>query len=439
MGYGEQWGCFWGDVEKTVQRLPKILEQGRSVSGDGELMTNPRRSLSNGEYVVYAYGDTPACCLAICAAAEDLKSLELASAYPWLRDGIPLVLEVLDSHHLEDEYEGVVEGVTRETETISFFDPLFCLNHSLYRRGQKFEFSMAALAYVIEKVENTNIRITEGAALEIERKRALEENPDADVNQIKSVDISMAELRCLLPREDGMNAEFQTVVEEARYFHSEDSEICQMRVILKRSGDEQLAAMLYASEHVLKDYRPQVGDSIRGVLWLQGYPLKPVESTESWIDQVSPESSSREMEGIGRYFGVFEALKDRHYGVRALGSSIAMCGWDVTPYDNPTGSPDIPELFLQRGEQQLNLWIRSYICGQEPELGFTPQEQQQYEEVSRGHGQDAVCVTVICSDVGKGYTFKCQGLESLEHHIGKINLTEFIRKAELDGAGDGPA
>ena len=60
-----------------------------------------------------------------------------------------------------------------------------------------------------------------------------------------------------------------------------------MPVILMRPDDEDFRTILYASEHVLKGYKPQVGDSIRGVLWLQGYPLRPVDDPANWGDRLT--------------------------------------------------------------------------------------------------------------------------------------------------------
>lgn len=431
MGYATQWDVFWGDVQKVITRLEMMVREGVPVDGNGEHSTNPHRPLSAGEFLAYRYGDSPACSLSICEMTNDLKTLRFCVAYPWLKEGVPATLEVLDTHKLEDDFEGIVECVNRHAVNISFFDPLFCLNKAQYRTGQKYEFSMAGLAYVLEKIQDTNIRITEGAALEMERQRVLEEDPKADVNQIKFVDISMGDLRCLLPRDDGMDAEFQTVVEEVHFFRTEDVEICKMRVVLMRPAEEPFSAILYASEYVLKGYRPQVGDSIRGALWLQGYPLKPVESSESWVDQVSAESPEHCWEGLDRALAADEMLTREHHGVRALGSSVARLGWDITPYNNPTGAADIPALLVQRGEHQINLWIRAFICGQESERGFTADEIRQFEQECAERGQSAACVTVICTDVGSGYTFKCQGLESLERFTGKVLMTEYIRKPDV--------
>ena len=267
------------------------------------------------------------------------------------------------------------------------------------------------------------ITITKGPAIELEKQRVLEENPNADVGQINTVDISIAELRMLIPHDNNpMNAEYQTVVEKVTYFYLEEIEICRLHVLFRLHSNCELRAILYASEHVLKGFRPQIGDTIRGVLWLQGYPLKSVEDPESW--------AGRNREDLD-FLSSIEAdkeLSDLHIGVLILVKSLMAAGWDVTRYGNYGESPSIPACQIERGDRQINIWVRSYIQDQEPECQFTQDEMQHYQENSRRNGQDAVCIVVVCKDIGSGYTFKLLGMEHLETITGPIPTLLYKQK-----------
>jgi hypothetical protein len=285
---------------------------------------------------------------------------------------------------------------------------------------------------MIEVVKDTTFRITEGPTLEMEKRRRLEEDPNTDVSQITYVEFSMAEMRALIPRENEVDAEFQSVVEDVSFFTMEDTLVCKMRVVLTRPNDEDFAALLYATEHVLNGYRPKKGDSIRGVLWLQGYPIRPVDDPANWGDTLAAESPDHMWEGFFRGEAAEESLKGHHVGVIALGSSLARMGWDVTTQPDLWNVEGTHTLRLDRpGRDPINVWIRAFIAGQEPEVAFAPAEVDAIRaEIPEGQGKSAF-VTVECTDIGKGHAFKVHGMEALEALTGRIGMVEYMAKPEF--------
>ncbi len=280
MAHGEHWEVFIGDISKLMKNLRLIMEKGTAVEVLKEQKLHNESHPDEDGYLSLEYGDTPARCLAVVEQKTGAKGLEFRSACPFLKEGGHIALELVNIKEYKCGFEAVIEGVSQDGFRMNFFDPFYGCNRNAYTKGKKFEFSLAALAYVLEKVEDTTITLTEGAMLEIERQRRLEEDPNADVSQIKSVDVSMAELRTLIPLENDVDAEFQTVVEDVSYFTFLDTVIWRISVEFRSVEDQMVKTVLYASGHVLKGYRPSVGDSIRGVLWLQGYPLRTVEQAK---------------------------------------------------------------------------------------------------------------------------------------------------------------
>ncbi len=154
--------------------------------------------------------------------------------------------------------------------SISFFDPEFFKNRHIYESGKAYDFSVAGIAYVLKPAKQQSLTIDEGPILEMERERLLEEDPNADPNSIIPVELSLAEMRCLLPRELADDSEFRTVIDEAGYFEVEGHGVFRLRATMMIPDDHHFDINLYASEAVLEGYRPKPGDSIEGVLWLQG-------------------------------------------------------------------------------------------------------------------------------------------------------------------------
>jgi len=429
---GQHLDALIGDANKAIENLPGIFRAAKL------LPVLPEQKAYNAQHteepVAYAlvYPDTPAAFLALCKVNQAKTANEIVGFYPFLRDGAPNTLEIMELKPDADNTEGAIETVNRNAVTITFFDPTFACHRAIYKNGAKFEFSMAALAYLVEKVEDTTIKIDEGPALEMERQRRKEEDPNADVSKIAFVEFSTAELRALLPRDNGVDAEFQTVVEGVEYFQVDGTEICKMPVILMRPDDEDFRAILYASEHVLKGYRPKVGDNIRGLLWLQGYPLRQVNDPTNWGDRLTPASPQFDMEEVAHFFEAQDFLADQHPGVIAVGSTCARTGWRIGRYDNPYNSPDFPTLRLTReGREVVNVWVRSYIEDKEPAQRFTTDEIAAYRATCAGRDEGCAFVTVACNDIGKGYMFKMEGFDTLEQHIGKVGVTEYIAKPEF--------
>lgn len=253
-----------------------------------------------------------------------------------------------------------------------------------------------------------------------------EQDPHADVADVQAVDFSTAELRALLFHADDVaDAEFYTSVESVSYFFFEETEMCKMDVrFLLREGDE-LRMALYASAHVLAGYRPEVGDLIRGVLWLQGYPVKPIDDDESWG------ARSREDTALQNFLFSDEYLSGLHVGVAALARSLMYSGWELTRYENYGEDSGIPAYLIERDNKWINVWVRSYIEEHEPAALFSPEETVCFRGKSRGSGIDAAWVVVVCKDVGKGYTFKILERENLEKMLGSLPGLLLYQRKEL--------
>ena len=222
---------------------------------------------------VYAliHPDTPLryLLLVISDTSRGERQNEVASGYPCM-DGCVNRIRVDALTPWANGIEGLVHGTSLGGASVSFFDPDFYKNRARYQPGQAYDFSVSALAYQLARAESDTLTITEGPMIQLEQERALAENPAADISQITSVEVSLAELRCLIG-DDRIpdNAEFRTVVEEVGYFEVEGIGYYRLRGILMRPEEQNFEGYLYVAETALAGYRPQKGDSVEGSLWLQ--------------------------------------------------------------------------------------------------------------------------------------------------------------------------
>lgn len=417
MGHGNHWKALFGDdfQESWAKLLPRFVQQGSLVRHVAGREISAGSEQQRWPYFALEYGEMPLHFLIVIHIDPADKLNKVQSAYPFLKEGVATDLEIVGIVKEKDEFEAELKCVTRQGTPLSFFSPLYGSDPHAFETGRKYEFTLAALAYSLKRNENPAFTLTEEPALEIEKRCRQEEDPHADVGDIKAVDFSMADLRALLfHADDADEAEFFTAVESVTYFTFEETEICKMDVRFRFRGEEDLRTSLYASAHVLAGYRPEVGDLIQGVLWLQGYPVKAIEDDASW------EGRSGEDEALQNFLFPDEDLSGLHVGVAALAKTLIYGGWDLTLYENDGDNPAIPAYQIERDGRRINIWVRSYIEEQEPETTFIAEETARFQKQSRGQGCEAAWAVVVCKDVGKGYTFKILERENLEKTLGSL-------------------
>ncbi len=419
MGHGDHWTALLGSIEKPlVNMLTTILVEGALSPVTDEQKQYQDAHPAENTFLGIEYGDAPVGCLAVVEKFPEKNKNVLMTAYPFLRDGVPNVMEITDLKTLPQVCETTVTGVSRAGGVLSFFEPLYFRNRFILRTGGKYEFSLAAIAYGLEKLVETEITVSRGPILAIERERALKENPDADVGAIGSVKIDVSQLGTLIFMDDDFpeDAQFQTVVEDVDYFRFDGIEICRMPVEMKMGDNRNFRINLYASEHVLKGYRPQTGDTIRGTLWMQGYAVKEVDDPESWaaLGRGAPAYDT-----IPKVIAAEEYLSDLPSGVQAVGLTLIHNRMKITRYADYGEQTDMPAFLAEYREKEINVWVRFFIENEEPELFFSEEEKRRYAAVSEEEGREGICIVVACKDIGSGYTFAYHGLEQIEEITGR--------------------
>lgn len=417
MSHGHHWGALVPDTDTFFAvNLREAVAQGRLVEDIDRARQDPF-------YVaIVVLNRIP---------SEDRS--EVVSAYPYLARGASIPFEILsiipDDDEYSAEFEGTLELLMKDGFSLTVCDPLYCLNRLRYTVAEKYEFSLAALAYHFEHLENTDLVITEGPLLDMERENALKENPQADVSTITSVTVSMAGLRTVIPTENG-DAEFQSVIEDTGRCDFEGIPVYWVRVYLRPKDEAELPCILYVSEQVLNGYVPRAGDTVRGVAWLQAVPLKPLERSASWADELPEIDREASFQGMQRAIEAEEYLAGLPLGVFELAKGMIAAGWEVTRYANPDGSTDMPAFLVERRDERINVWVRSWIDGEEAAGAFSPEEKRKFAEKSATNGPKAVYVTVQLHDTDSGYRFSYDGTDDLEAVMGPLRLVEYMRKPE---------
>ena len=282
-GHGDHWGAIDGDAKASVAELfPAVVQKGKL---DGQSFFDcPQDSGGTIREKVFGLmlGHLPLRFMALVITNSAAKTNEVASGYPFCAEGVSNMVKVLSIKPWEGNIEAVIEVETKGGASLCFFDPHFYKTKDMWRVGQDYEISLAALAMRLQKPLQNELQITAGPLLELDRQRALENDPNADVSKITSVTVSLRNCCYCVPNEDYPDeAEYRGVAEEVGYFETEGRGFFRIKTTLIKADDNPVSAYVYASESVLKGYRPQVSDSLEGWLWMQGWLARPIEKQES--------------------------------------------------------------------------------------------------------------------------------------------------------------
>lgn len=426
------WETLFEDWQiHALNCMKESIEQGSTVPVPEALEDYRRIHQDEPEFVVYEYPDTPVRFVTICRLNPQEDQLEAVSAFPFLKEGESNIFEVLDVDPNEKGSEGVIECVSQCGDSFVFFEPLLCYRKYELRVGQKYEFAVAGIAYLLEPVANPEIVIDSGPALDLERQRVLSENPEADISGITSVTFSTADLRSLIAREEPGDAQFQTAIESVEWFELAGTRVCKMRCMFRGSDEKEWPCLLYASSRVLDGYEPQTGDNIQGIMWMQAQRIAEVASGESWIDRGSERDAC--IQGFLRAMQAKEYFSDLPPGAGALGSVLAGAGWDVTKYEKQRDDRDVPDFIAEGRNRQINVWVSSYFPESDRPMELSEETKARYRDSSRKRGQEAFFATVRCRKVENYYYYDFADKDGLEEVFGELS---FIEAERISGTQD---
>lgn len=189
------------------------------------------------------------------SSGEHLKTCTITvnnqiwTAYPFIHDGIIHEVTIEDIDMWLNELEGQIQCGLGGT-SFAFFDTMYFKNKDKYKNGEKYNFSLSAMAYSLAKAEPKTIKDKEGRELSTKGMAAFFPFQNGDIDDFI----------------------FQVPVKEVMELKFENKDIYRIKAPLFRSnGSWDIDIYIYASKSTTKGYVPQAGDDISGIMWLQGY------------------------------------------------------------------------------------------------------------------------------------------------------------------------
>jgi hypothetical protein len=350
MSHGQHWEAIHPTEQESLRELEDLLKKGVPYEEDV-------RTICPGDYVHLLSPERPLSAVAIIRAEHTSNTMVVA--YPTPCDLADNELEIHSIDTVADEglrgTEGIIRTVTRDGAELSFFCPGFLFFKEQLENNRRFRFGLGAIAYFVEAAPK-EIILTDGAFFEGEKKRRSEEDPSFDPSGFKSVTLGMENLRTFFERGEG-DFEFQSVVEEITPFESLGTFGVILLMNLASEDREPIRVKLYASRKVLGEYSPCVGDSIRGVAWLNGVPQEVLEVEDSWMD------SEEAAHGEGRYDDMMAMVSfmwdnpQLPVALQAVGGALVAEGWEFQHVEQTLFRSHLPSFCVERDGKRYLVWL----------------------------------------------------------------------------------
>jgi hypothetical protein len=276
-GHGNHWECLGGTAEERIsQFIPLVIANGKvgapakRAAGSAKLAR-----MKDEEIVSIIHPATPLRCMAVLVTNPSRKKSVLYSGFPYAAFGGKQRLRIEQVRDWGSQVEGVLFCETpADGQPVGFFDTHFYAHHVEYKVGQEFDFMVAGLIYEARCINEETVTVTDQTVLR-QRYEAMNEHPEPlPDGSLPPQFIHLAGLTALVPGATYVeDAEFYCVVDRVSEFDLEGIRLFQ---IAPRVDDDNrhvpMPAVIYGTASKFKNgYVPKPGDSIGGLLWVQGF------------------------------------------------------------------------------------------------------------------------------------------------------------------------
>ncbi|MDR1984487.1 MAG: hypothetical protein LBQ28_06670 [Prevotellaceae bacterium] len=267
-GHGNHWECITNIDDLVKNQLLNLVQNGKLEDkeevnaiffDDGVQSTEPLFSIA-------AEGNFSA--LALIVTSRDKTSNQFVSGFPFVRDGAKLELTITEIKEWDNKYEAVLVAETADDHTISFFDTKYYKNKDKYKIGGTYTFAVAALGYNVEFLKEKSFSFEGQKAVDWLAKIGKKPTYDSNGN-VEPIVFDLSNLVTYLPRtEYPDDAEFQSPINAVETIKAFDNDFYKINITIFRDPD--VCIDLYAKTSFF-DYKPDVNEPLRGVIWVQGY------------------------------------------------------------------------------------------------------------------------------------------------------------------------
>ena len=265
-GLGDVWSAFFpGGSKEYVNLLQGLFEKSTACGPvmhrkDGSsvlLFVSP----SSGGISIHSH----------IVMEQGRGKADFVGGYPAF-EGLPVESRIEQAHIWSNGISGVVAvRDLRLQAPLAFFLAGFFQHVPQLQFGVKAVFHVAALAFSLRKAEREEVELVPGtAACDAALKAFLRAHPEKKAGDFHPEEFSFHGRGAMLPTEVVGVWAFQGPVLAMERVEFMGRHFFRLLTLFSGSGERALQGYVYAAEHTLKGYVPQIGDDMVGILWLQG-------------------------------------------------------------------------------------------------------------------------------------------------------------------------
>ncbi len=344
LSHGSHWGALLPDASKLMMLLPAMIKKGVA---DGTVPEFPLPEMGFCKFnasagIIYRQeGEetAPVESMIVLGRMLDAKQMEICTAFPKLRTGTLVEFEVLAVREWMNGLEATAEVELNDEQKISFFIPDYYRDRKLIKADHNYSVELAGFCYEMNKFEPVTFNIDAGPLLE-EHKARLRKEGKSDV--IDSVPVHMTEDTNNLCRQIFSDVvddiEFIGKIESVNTFKFWGNDCFEVIIKFNEERYKGIKLPIYIGAHKLEDYTPKVGDTVQGVLWLQGILRKDLGE----IKKESARSPEEDADSITqKLFGTGEPELNLS-AIAEGGLEYTSKASEITKWENPVGNdPDL--------------------------------------------------------------------------------------------------
>jgi len=272
-GHGNHWDCLGNPSEMIPEILPKILQEGDTVEKGVETFIDYFEDEKPDTHTVFSISiNAELSAMTVCVANETKQESRFISAYPFVQSKNQIKLKITEVDEWSNLVEGVISGETEDGKMISFFDTKYFKNKEKYKIDNYYTFAIAALGYNIKLLKDPSFSFEGQQAVDWLAKIGKEPTYDNNGN-IEPIVFNLSTFVSFLPREEFPDdVEFQSPINSIETIKAFDNEFYKINIAIFRNSEDDTCTYidLYAKTSFFEQ-KPEINDSIRGVMWLQGY------------------------------------------------------------------------------------------------------------------------------------------------------------------------
>ena len=287
-GHGSHWETVLGE-ESIVAKLKEIVQNSGVLS---RKRTKVDFGAGPEEKDVFTLvcptsEDSPLDFMTLLAENDGYN--ELVSAYPFVREGALLNGKITDIEIWNNNVEAVVTMEFGEDREISFFATDYNINKAKYQVGAYCEVRLASFAYEckVQDTQKLSFKL-EGDAAKNFRSKLGEDFRNKfgeNENDESPIFFDASEMTLLLPVSEDYKDDYQFLspVQSVRTFDTSGVSMLQLGIFVDDGNLERMTLPLFVRESMFggqDNPKPETGQSVGGVCWLQGHLDKWYEGLE---------------------------------------------------------------------------------------------------------------------------------------------------------------